>query len=178
MDQFEKLFKNLLKTEGGYVDHPEDHGGPTKYGITLRTLTNYLAREVTASDVEQLTERTAREIYYSRYWIKPRINELPSLLQPVIFDMVVNMGNHGIKILQTTLADSGYQCGRIDGRIGDNTLTAAQAACNDLGNELIRKITRRRVIYYEGLVKTNETQRKFLAGWINRAESFLPDAAA
>src|SRR5574343_485278 len=37
----ETMLDNLLKTEGGYVDHPADKGGPTNYGITIPALNEY-----------------------------------------------------------------------------------------------------------------------------------------
>lgn len=176
MPLYNQLIDDVIKREGGFVDHPADRGGPTKYGITQKTLTLYLARETSVTDVENLSRQTAIDIYYAYYWIKPRVNELPELIQPITFDMIVNSGKRGTQILQNALINSGYDCGKIDGRIGDKTVASAKQACADLGNELIRKIVRRRVIFYEGLVKNNDSQRVFLAGWINRAESFLPAA--
>lgn len=167
----------LIAREGGYVNHPADQGGPTNMGITQRTLTMYLAREASAADVENLSRQTARDIYYSYYYIKPGINALPDLLIPIVFDMTVNSGKRGIKLLQTALDNHGYSVGDIDGKIGDKTIRAAKQAVTNMGNELIKTLVRRRVIYYEGLVKTDDTQRVFLAGWINRAESFLPSQA-
>lgn len=38
MRPFEDFVKVILKHEGGYVDHPNDPGGATKYGISLRFL--------------------------------------------------------------------------------------------------------------------------------------------
>ena len=33
---FERAFEKLLGHEGGFVDHPKDPGGATRYGITQR----------------------------------------------------------------------------------------------------------------------------------------------
>ena len=169
------LIDAVIKREGGYVNHPADKGGPTNMGITQRTLTMYLAREATRVDVERMTVQLARDIYYTYYYIKPGIHQLPELIRPIVFDMVVNSGKRGTKILQDALSCHGYDCGKIDGIIGAKTLAAAQAAVEHMGNDLIRTLVRRRVIFYEGLVKADETQRVFLAGWITRAESFLPE---
>ncbi len=172
MDAF-KLINEVIKREGGYVNHPADKGGPTNMGITQRTLTMYLARETTVDDVKNLNQQTARDIYYMYYWVNTGVNLLPELIQPIVFDMVVNMGKRGVKLLQTALENRGYYYDAIDGKIGPRTLLAAKSACEDLGNELLKTLVRRRVIYYEGLVKNDDTQRVFLSGWIARAESFL-----
>ena len=168
----------ILKREGGFVNHPADKGGPTNMGITQKALTMWLAREATLADVEKLSKQTARDIYYTQYYIKPGINDLPELIRPIVFDMVANSGKRGIKLLQDAFNCHGYECGKVDGYIGQETTSAAKAAVEQMGNELIKVLVRRRVIFYEGIVKTDPTQRAFLAGWIVRAESFLPTATA
>ncbi|EJY0890163.1 hypothetical protein OE991_005197, partial [Escherichia coli] len=34
MKSKDKIFDEVLGKEGGYVNHPDDKGGPTKWGIT------------------------------------------------------------------------------------------------------------------------------------------------
>jgi lysozyme family protein len=35
-NKFEKAFEEVLYWEGGYVNHPKDPGGCTKYGISQK----------------------------------------------------------------------------------------------------------------------------------------------
>ena len=35
--EFRDLVEGILAREGGYVDHPSDPGGETKYGIAKRS---------------------------------------------------------------------------------------------------------------------------------------------
>lgn len=35
------VINSVLKNEGGYVDHPNDTGGPTHWGITEKTARSY-----------------------------------------------------------------------------------------------------------------------------------------
>ena len=101
MTLIETLIAEVLKKEGGYVNHPADKGGPTNYGITQDTLTNYLGRKATIDDVKNLQKSTAAEIYENNYFIKTGIQLLPEPIIPLMFDMAVNHGGHGaIKMLQ------------------------------------------------------------------------------
>jgi lysozyme family protein len=34
MTDLDELINALIEREGGYVNHPADRGGPTRYGIT------------------------------------------------------------------------------------------------------------------------------------------------
>ena len=49
---FERAFEKLLGHEGGFVDHPKDPGGSTRYGITQRVAqaTKWLQRAAGAAD--------------------------------------------------------------------------------------------------------------------------------
>ncbi len=173
-----KEIDKAIAREGGYINHPADRGGPTNMGITQKTLTLYFGKEQLVADVYNLSKQTARDIYYTNYYIKPDIKSLPDLIKPIMLDMVVNSGKRGIKILQHLLTCYNYQPGKIDGYIGPKTIYAAKVAAEDMGNDLVRKLIKRRVIFYENLVKADDSQRVFLAGWIARAESFLPETTA
>lgn len=170
--------KSLIERECGFVNRSTDRGGPTKYGITQHTLTQWIAREASVEDVQNLTKHTAHEIYYSWYYIKPGINYLPALIQPIMLDMTVNHGQkNAIKMLQDAISCHGFDCGKIDGKIGDRTIAAARRADAEMGNDLLRALVNRRKIFMESIVRNDETQREYLSGWLNRAEAFLPAEA-
>ena len=38
MTDIRKIAEQIVETEGGFVDDPDDPGGATKYGVTLGTL--------------------------------------------------------------------------------------------------------------------------------------------
>lgn len=169
----DKMIDDLIVREAGYVNHPSDKGGPTKYGITLKTLEDWQHKSCTADDVKQLTKAEASEIYKSEYYSHPGINLLPDIIQPVAFDMAVNMGPiAAIKLMQTVIHKMGMPI-TIDGHIGPMTKKSAIIACNVYGNEVLRNICEARKEFYRDLVDRDHTQAVFLAGWINRANSFL-----
>ena len=42
-NHIDKILNDIIEREGGFVNHPADKGGPTKYGITTPTLMHYWA---------------------------------------------------------------------------------------------------------------------------------------
>ena len=80
---FDDAFDILLKFEGGYVDNPDDGGGPTKYGISQRSYPDI--------DIESLTKEEAKEIYRKDYW-EVCCLYLSWPLSLVVFDTSVLMG--------------------------------------------------------------------------------------
>jgi len=167
------MISEIIEIEGGHVNHPKDRGGPTKYGITIKTLSAWTGKKCTADDVKSLKKATALIIYEHMYFNEPKINKLPAQIQPIVLDMAVNHGpEKAIKLLQEVLLAHGKNVGKVDGIIGFLTLEAAQCAFNLLGNDLINTIITRRINYYKSIVENDRSQADFLNGWITRAESF------
>jgi lysozyme family protein len=111
----------VLKSEGGYVNHPQDKGGPSNYGVTIRTLSDWRGDDCSIEDVTQLGEPEACDIYLSRYWQVMRGDQLPAGLDIYICDMAVNSGpGRAAKILQA-LVDT-----KIDSFIGPKTIEAVR----------------------------------------------------
>lgn len=83
-EMFETAIEFTLDWEDGYVDHPEDKGGPTKFGIS-QTAYPHL-------DIKNLTKEQAIEIYYEDYWLKSRayLYPLPKCL--ILLDIAVLTG--------------------------------------------------------------------------------------
>ena len=82
----------LLKHEGGYVDHPKDPGGATNMGITIGTLSRWRGRPVTKAEVRALTREEAEKIYREWYWNKIDADLLPAGPDAALFDVAVNSG--------------------------------------------------------------------------------------
>lgn len=91
-ETFTAYFPELMKHEGGYVDHPSDPGGATKYGITIGTLAAWRDAPVTKADVRQLTKDEAAKIYRKRYWDAIGGDTLPAGVDAVAMDIAVNHG--------------------------------------------------------------------------------------
>ncbi len=105
--------------EGGYSNRKTDRGGPTKFGITHRTLAQHRGvKSVTAEQVKAMTLDEARDIYVTSYWGPSGGDVLPAGLDYAAFDFGVNSGPMtAVKQLQRVLGTAE------DGWIGADTLT-------------------------------------------------------
>ena len=151
---FLKCVDVVLKAEGGYVNHPSDPGGETKYGICKRNYPNL--------DIKNLTIEEAYEIYFQDYW-KPMalfgINDLSAVLE--IFDMGVNAGiRTAIKMAQRLVKS--YP----DGIMGPVTRSKINEYENFTGDY---KERRRR--FYRVLANKKPELSVFLRGWLNRVNN-------
>ena len=168
----DELLDEVIAREGGFVHHPADRGGPTKFGITQATLSAWLGRPASVDEVRTLDEETAREIYERNYYSAPRIETLPEAIRPQVFDMAVNHGpRRAVRILQEVLGLAGWRVD-IDGVVGPETRRAAFMAQAQMGPFLANAIADQRAIFYRRLVVADPSQRAFLRGWLNRAEAF------
>lgn len=166
MSNFKNSLKILLSHEGGFVDHPDDQGGPTNMGITQATLSDYLKRQASVQDVKVLDPAIAELIYKKYYWDTLKLDEVDSeKLSTVIFDLSVLRGPRSvIKELQDLLDI------KPDGIVGPLTLDAINRA-NELKTciDLIHLSQ----TYFVGICSFNRNQISFLNGWMNRAHSLL-----
>lgn len=170
----DEMIADIIRREGKFSNHKNDKGGPTQYGITLETLRKWRLRDVTIDDVKALTILDAADIYKNEYYYRPHIDKLPAQLQPVVFDMAVNMGpKQAIKIFQAVI-DRYWRKTSIDGIIGPVTIKSAKGLANfHDDNFVIEQITEERIKFYRNIVKRDPSQIVFLNGWENRAREFL-----
>ena len=116
----DQILDDLIRREGGYVHDPVDRGGPTKYGITQRTLRAWRGQAVTAEDVRRLTTAEARAIYRRRYVDDPGFARLPDPLRAQVVDNGVLSGpRQAVKDLQRAIGGV-----TVDGQLGPKTRAA------------------------------------------------------
>lgn len=118
-----KSLELVFGSEGGYANSPSDSGGPTKYGVTHRTLAAWRGVEsVSAEDVKNLGAAEAEEIYRVGYWGQSGGSVLPVGLDYAAFDFGVNSGPaRAVKTLQKVVGVVQ------DGSIGPQTLAAVNS---------------------------------------------------
>jgi lysozyme family protein len=165
----QRLIDQVITREGGFVNHPDDRGGPTNMGITIATLSDYRGSQATPEDVRRLEHPEARAIYYQNYWTAPGLFtlDISGAVLGAVFDAAVHHGPHtAIQLLQRSvgLVD--------DGIIGPITreCTGRMRAQN-----LMALFVAERVEYMGYIVKKNPTQSKFIHGWLRRMSGFIQD---
>ena len=174
MDRVNSIISAMInKFEGGFSNHPSDRGGPTNMGVTQKIYSEYLGKPATIDMVRSMPREHAMAIYRSRYWFGNNIDRLPEALQPVMFDMSVNMGpGTAVRLLQHALGDLGRPIIG-DGIIGQITAGIAARAIADFGaKKVIDTLCDRRREYYQHIITSNPSQAAFKGGWYSRCESF------
>lgn len=168
----------IIEREGGFVDHPLDKGGPTKYGITQSTYGEYMDCEVTTEEVKNITPQEAHEIYRVNYYIQPALYLLPKQLQPFIFDACINHGPiNAVVMLQSAINrihnipdnEPRRRIVKEDGIVGRQT---AKWANWFEDNAAITLLVNRREEFYHAIVESRPDQNVFLNGWLNRLKDF------
>lgn len=162
---FEAALPTILRHEGGYVDHPQDPGGATNYGITQETYDGWRGvPRVASRPVRLITQEEVRDIYLQRYWRPARCDDLPPRLRLPHFDCAVNCGvAQAAKILQRALGVAD------DSIIGPVTLAAARA---QPPLELVDEMLFQRLRYYRAIALRKRPDgrdlRLFLPAWVGR----------
>jgi len=161
-DRFDQLIGAVLEHEGGLADDPDDPGGITKYGISLRSYP-HLGRD----GIRNLTVEQAKDIYYRNWWRQLRCAEIrDDRVAQKLLDTAVNLGKSaGVRILQQALGEVGQRV-TVDGRIGPQTLVATNRTNPSV---LLAAIRRLQAAHYEALIRRNPRLAKFRRGWMARA---------
>ena len=169
------MIARLIEREGGYVDHPADRGGPTKYGITMATLQSWRSRPVAAADVRDLSIAEATDIYRKRYveHRQMRIDQWPyRRLAEVTLDASIMFGDGpalAVRWAQEAINAQGGNV-KVDGWAGPQTW-AAMALRNEAA--LVAYVVGARCRHHARVVAARPGQSVFLEGWINRATAWV-----
>lgn len=166
MSNFETALKVLLHHEGGYANRVNDRGGPTNFGITLATLTEYQGRPATMEQIQALTADKAAQIYQRLFWDRMALDHVESeLVATVLLDQGVLTGpGTAVGRLQTLLGL------HPDGLPGPLTTVAIN---RENGEALAFRFIRASSHHYTAVVAADPTQLEFFAGWSDRLYSLL-----
>lgn len=153
----------IVREDSGFTNRAADRGGPTKFGITLDTLSRWRGHQCTALDVENLQEDEARMIYEHVYIDEPKFELVEDEgVRVQAIDWGVTSGPAtAIKALQQLVGVNK------DGVLGPATAAAVNAA--DLNNKLAVS----RAVFYASIVERDTKQAANIVGWTRRALSFV-----
>lgn len=174
--------KEILRREGGFVDHPADRGGATNFGITAATLGDWrgLGRPASREEVRALTEREARKIYTQRYLTDTGFAHIKNAkLRDLLLDCAVHHGPRRAAIwLQEAVGVDA------DGKVGPRTLSAIRSfgrapSATSLrmttasAQKLRMTILAKRIVFFGELITKDPKQAVFAKGWMVRVSEFL-----
>ena len=172
----ERLLEALIEREGGYVDHPADRGGPTRYGITEAVARAHGYR----GPMRLLPRDEAQAIYRRLYWLRPRFDQVAARAPRIaaeLFDTGVNMGPAvAVNFLQralTALNRNGRDFADLvpDGRVGPATLAALDSFLEARGKRggetvLLHALEALQGERYVRLAERRPANEAFLYGWL------------
>lgn len=171
------MIEVTIGKEGGYVDHPNDRGGPTRWGITqsVARANGY------KGEMRYLPRETAVAIYREEYAIRPGFAAVAEVMPTVgeeLFDTGVNMGPR-IPALWLQEWLNALNAGERhwadiaeDGRIGPGTLRALKAykalRGTDGERRLLAALNGEQAVRYKRIARDNPSQEAFVYGWLGR----------
>jgi lysozyme family protein len=169
------LIDELIAREGGYVDHPADRGGPTRWGVTQAVARTHGFR----GDMRNFPQGQAATIYRRIYWERPGFDRVAARAPAIaaeLFDTGVNMGPAvAVGFLQRALnalnrGGSDYADIANDGRIGPLTLAALDGllTVRGPGGEmvLLKAVEALQGERYLTLAERRPANEAFLYGWL------------
>ena len=171
----EERIDAIIVREGGYVDHPNDRGGPTNHGITEAVARSY---GYTGS-MRDLPIFLAHRILMERYYIKPHFDQVALRSEPLADEMTdtgVNMGVMwpGLFLQQSlnafNLRATLYPDLKEDGDVAGKTLAALDLFIKHRGTVgvavLIKAMNCLQGARYVSLSQSRPANEDFVYGWI------------
>ena len=162
MSVFDIIFERLMLHEDGYVNHPNDPGGETMWGVTKRVAQAHGYH----GSMRKLPKALAKQITEKSYYKAVKGDQLDRLIAWQLTDAAYNHGNRqAVKFLQRAVGVTA------DGLIGPRTL-AATAEMDK--NDVVLLFNAERIEFNTGL----RGWISFGKGWARRVAGNLRYAAA
>lgn len=174
--KIQEIINEVIRIEGGYVNHPNDPGKATKYGVT-----EALARKYHYDgDMRDLPIELAREILISEHVVLPKYDQVLTHageeVAAELIDSGINCGwIRAAKWLQRSLnafnlRGKAYPDLVVDGLLGPKSFMALQAFVKLRGEEgkhvLAKACNTLQGAYYIEITENNDKFEDFIYGWI------------
>ncbi|MBY5961905.1 glycoside hydrolase family 108 protein [Marinobacter nauticus] len=176
MRRLTQIIDDLIEREGAYVDHADDKGGPTMYGITEKVARLHKFD----GPMSHMPKTLAIAIYKDQYWTAPNFDRVAMLSQKVaeeLLDTGVNMGIAWAgKFLQRSLnalnsQGTHYSDLVVDGVIGNGTLGALKDYLDRRQHEgervLLKALNCLQGARYIEIAEGRERNESFVFGWFS-----------
>lgn len=125
-DNLAKSVVLVLKSEGGYTNHPQDPGGATNYGVLQRVYDSWRrSKGLIPRSVKLIEMDEVRAIYKENYWDLVKGDKLPIGIDYLVFDACINSGPHQAVLWLQRAINALHDANRlltVDGSIGAMTL--------------------------------------------------------
>jgi lysozyme family protein len=171
----DSLIEDVIGREGGYSNHPDDRGGPTRWGITqaVARANGY------HGDMRELPREVAKGIYMRRYVTQPGFGAIMSISEPIAEELVdtgVNMGPGVPSLFLQKALNALNNKGKIyndiieDGDVGPATFNALRAYLRKRGKEgetvMVKALNCLQGARYIELARSRTANESFLYGWL------------
>jgi lysozyme family protein len=177
-DKAKKIINNTLKNEGYYSNVKGDTGGETYRGISRVYYPKWSGWSIVDNNKplkynqkinSEILDNMILDFYESNYYSKVKADSIDSILIAAhLYDQAVNSGvSKSIKLLQQAIKKVTGLNIAIDGVIGQITINNAN--CKDK-EAIEQEFINQRNENYKNIVTKNPSQKKFLAGWLNRVK--------
>ena len=166
IENWDKAFALVIKSEGGFTSDPHDAGnhlpdgrpGCTMWGCTQANWESYIGHQVTWDDMKALKPDDVKPLYKRDYWDAVKGDELPGGVDYAAFDFAINAGpGASRKMIQRALGVTA------DGAIGPATMAAIKATN---GKVFLDKFSQAKRDFYIGLHNP-----KYEKGWLARVDT-------
>ena len=164
LENWDKSFNLVIKSEGGFSNYQRDKGnhlpdgreGSTMLGCTQYNWENYINKRVTQDDMKKLLPSDVKPYYKRDYWDAVAGDLLPSGIDYAAFDFAINAGGYASrKFIQSALGVND------DGIFGPVTLAAIKGAN---GKDLLAKFSQNKIRFYQELSNFDVYGK----GWLKR----------
>lgn len=170
----DQIIDEIIGREAGYVNDPDDSGGETKFGITVKIARNYGYH----GPMRDMPRSVAERIYADWYWYSPHLDEIEKIDPAIAGEMAdtgVNMGTGRAGTFLQRALNAFNRLGElwpdlvVDGAVGSRTIAALQSYYSyrqaDAGPVLLAALNALQGAAYIDLVEKREKDEKYVFGW-------------
>ncbi len=167
---YQKVYEDKGNWTGGAIGKGRLIG--TNRSISAPLLSEWLGREATLSEMQNLSIALAHKIYYKEFWLPIQGDKIKSqLMANFIADIRSSAGRKGIQQLKHALNTLGENL-PINGTVTDNTLAA-------INRQILKSERRFNNTFHDQMVKyytsiSGGSNAKFLKNWLSSLNRDYP----